>query len=131
MDHRVKKLVIKKTIKEARDKGYRTVTMKFRRILNCGFFVDFPLLTSIEVDNESHIRLWRSVIDQHLKDIISHHLIQRNYHQYYDARKFIDDQISGEGSECDLAYLDADRTKGIYVSIERMCRILREKEITL
>ena len=58
----------RKPRKEARDKGFRIHTITFRKILKEGFFVQFPLDSIVEVDNEAHIRLWRSVIDQHLKD---------------------------------------------------------------
>lgn len=117
--------------KEARDKGYRKVTMKFRKILNTGLFVDYPLECHAEVDNEPQVRLWRAVIDQHLKDIICHHLVKRDYKQYYEARKFLDEQMTGVGAECDLAYLDPEKTKDVCVLIEKMCRELREKGITL
>ena len=121
----------RKVPKEPRDKGYRKVTMKFRRILNHGHFVDYPLHSSVEVENEPQVRLWRAVIDQHLKDIISHHLVERNFYHYYEARKFIDDQLNGNGAECDLAYLDAELTKDVYVMVERTCRELRERGIIL
>lgn len=117
--------------KESKDKGYRTQTIQFRKILNEGFFVHYALESSIEIDNEPIILLWRAVVDQHLKDIISHHLVCRNFYQYYDARKFIDDQLNNNGAECDLAFLDPEKTKIIFSIVEKSCRHLREKGITL
>lgn len=121
----------RKKRKEAKDKGYRIHTMRFRKILNEGFFVNYPLETQFEIDNEPQVLLWRAVVDQHLKDIISHHLQKRDFYLYYDARKFIDDQMNGVGCECELAFLDPEKTKILFTRLEKVCRMLREKGITI
>lgn len=62
------------------------------------------------MENQSRILLWRAVLDQHLKDIIEHHLVRKNFHRYYDSMKFIDEQNTGRGQECVLAMLNEQKT---------------------
>lgn len=128
---RIMETPTKRKRKEAKDKGFRVHTIKLRKILNEGLFVNYPLASQPEVDNEPYVVLWRAVIDQHLKDIIAHHMLKRDFHLYYDARKFIDDQLNGNGCECDLAFLDPEKTKTLFTKLEQVCRMLREKGITL
>lgn len=117
----------------ARDKGYRKYTIKLRKILHNGLFISYPLETHVEVDNEPQVLLWRAVLDQHLKDIISHHMLERNYYQYYNARVFFDEQLdlTSGGQECILAFLDPEKVLGIVQRLEKLCRELRDKGITL
>jgi len=117
--------------KTAKDKGLRKYSIRLRRILYNGLFQGYPLVSSVEVDNEDCIRLWRAVIDQHLKDLIHHHMIKRNWTQYYAARVFIDEQLSGKGNECHLAFLDPKKVYTIFMQFEKLCKFLRSKDIQL
>lgn len=117
--------------KPSRDKGFRRYTIRLRKILRNGYFVKFPIDYSVALENEDVVNLWRAVLDQFLKDIIEHHLVQRNYHQYYEARNFIDEQLTGKGQESILALIDPVQVHKDYSKIERLCRKLRESGITL
>lgn len=116
--------------KTPKDKGYRRYSIKLKKILHNGFFTRFPLESIPELENEPRVKLWRACVDQMLKDIISHHMIQRNFEEYYDARVFFDDQLTGHGQECILAFLDPTKTHDRVMKIEKLCRVLREKEIS-
>lgn len=102
----MKVLKVIKPKQRRRDDGFRKFTMKFRKVLHNGLFVNLPMYTRLEKENEARVKLWRAVIDQHLKDIISHHMVTRNFFEYYDARIFIDEQLNDVGEECSLAFLD-------------------------
>lgn len=115
--------------KPPRDKGFRKYNLRLKKIFYNGFFVKFPLEGEIEIENESRILLWRAVVDQMLKDIISHHMIKRDFNQYYDARVFFDEQLTYNGQECTLAFLDPTKTHDRVMKIERLCRTLREQGI--
>lgn len=117
-----------------KNSGYRKYTLKLRKILNHGHFVHYPFqyaCSSEGEDPEAHITLWRAVVDQHLKDIISHHMIKRNFYEYYEARVFFDDQVSGVGQECAHAFLEPTKTRDMILKLEKLCRELRDKGITL
>lgn len=120
---------LNKERKTPKDKGYRRYVLKLKKIYYNGFFVKFPLEQEIQLENEDRIKLWRAVVDQHLKDIISHHMLERNFMEYYDARVFFEDQLKYEGQECVLAFLDPTKTKDRVLKIERLCRELRDKGI--
>lgn len=75
--------------------------------------------------------LWRAVIDQHLKDVIEHHLVKRNYYRYYDAMVFAREQLEGTGGESELAHLNSDLVYEKFMRIEKLCRFLREKGVIL
>lgn len=104
---------------------------KLRKIVNNGFFILFPLKSNTELILEGQVTLWRAVLDQHLKDIITHHLEKRNFHQYYDAIKFFREQETGRGQEYALAMIDEKRVISIVNKFENVCRELREKGITI
>jgi hypothetical protein len=120
---------VKQPRKIPKDKGYRRYSIKLKKILYNGFFIKFPLDGEVETSNEDRIRLWRAVVDQMLKDIINHHMVERNFSQYYDARVFFDDQLTYNGQECILAFLDPTKTHDRVMKIERLCRVLRERGI--
>lgn len=115
----------------AKDHGYRKHTIRLRRILNNGLYIRYPIDIVAGLECEGQVNLWRSVIDIHLKDIIEHHLVKRNYYLYYDALAFADDQHTGAGAESELAYLNSDKVYEKFMKIENLCRFLREKGVTL
>jgi hypothetical protein len=117
--------------KPSRDKGYRRQTIRLRKILRNGHFVKYPIDYSVALKNEDVVNLWRAVLDQFLKDIIEHHMIKRDYHLYYEARNFIDEQLTGKGQESILALIDPVQAHKDFFKVERLCRGLREKGITL
>lgn len=121
----------RKLRKLSKDHGYRKHTIRLRRILNNGHYVRYPIDFSAGLQLEGQVNLWRAVIDQHLKDVIEHHLVKRNYYLYYDARAFADDQLTGAGAESELAQLNSDLVYEKFERIDNLCRLLREKGVTL
>lgn len=104
---------------------------KLRKIMHNGFFVLFPLKSTTELANEGQVKMWRAVVDQHLKDIISHHLEKRNFNQYYDSIRFFREQESGKGQEYALAMLDEQRMLTLVNKFETVCRNLRDRGVEL
>ena len=110
-------------------KSVRRSTTKLRKVLHNGFFVNYPVEPKTLL--EGQVKLWRAVIDIHLKDIISHHLIEKNFNQYYDAIRFFHEQQSSKGQEYALALLDPVKVVAVFNKFEKLCRDLREKGIKL
>ena len=117
--------------KPPKDRGFRKYTIRLRKILYNGFFVNLPMDSAPAKELEGQVLLWRAVIDQNLKDIIEHHMVKRNFYQYYDAKRFVDEQLSGQGQECALAFLDPEQTHDRIMQFEGICRKLRDNNIQL
>lgn len=108
----------------------RRKSTKLRKILHGGYFVNLSI--DIPTNNmEGQVRLWRGVLDQHLKDLITHHLIEKNFNNYYDAIRFFHEQESEKGQEFALACVPSEKVTSVFYGIENVCRQLREKGVKL
>lgn len=108
----------------------RQKTTKLRKILHNGYFVNMPIDIPAAT-MEGQIRLWRGVLDQHLKDLITHHLIEKNFNNYYDAIRFFHEQETEKGQEFALACVPSEKVTLVFSRIESLCRSLREKGVKL
>lgn len=108
----------------------RRKSTKLRKILHSGYFVNLPVVFA-NTQVEGQVRLWRGVLDQHLKDLITHHLIEKNFNNYYDAIRFFHEQESEKGQEFALACIPSEKVTQVFNGIENVCRQLREKGVKL
>ncbi len=107
----------------------RRKTARLRRILYNGYFTSFPLPHDTLL--EGQVKLWRGVLDRHLKDLIEHHLIEKNFNHYYEAIRFFHEQENGKGQEHVLACIEIQSVVKAFNGIENLCRNLREKGVKL
>lgn len=108
----------------------RRKTTKLRKILHSGYFVNLPI--EFPTYLEGQIRLWRAVLDQHLKDLITHHLVEKNFNNYYEAIRFFHEQETQEkGQEFALACVPNEKVTRVFNGIENVCRQLREKGVKI
>lgn len=85
-------------------------------------------------ENEPEVRLWRSVVDRNLKDIVEYLLVidaSVNVSNYREAKDWFYDDLLGLGVVGGFACLGDSFVRSVVVKIEQQALMLKEQGITL
>lgn len=115
--------------KEEKQKLRRLGT-KLNRIRRNGFFIHMPYAK----ENEPEVRLWRAVVDRHLKDIVEYILVidaSVNVSNYREAKDWFDDDLLGLGVVSGFACLGDTLIRSVVARVEQQALELKKQGITL